>query len=834
MPTSRRSTGLTQANSAANAAHLTGGARTSGRMEPGPYEAIVISHLDPQFMGGLRVELLKKTRSGATPERTGQIIEVRYLSPFYGVTAFSNASPNDGYEYTQKSYGFWAVPPDPNTRVLVIFAEGDISQGFWIGCVQDKYMNFMVPDGRASTELTTAVPPQVQGKKLPVGEYNKQIDPGAGRDPTQYRKPYNKDFTQALEIQGLIDDQFRGITSTSARREVPSMVFGWSTPGPIDRRPGAPKGEYGERGQKANIFVNRLGGSSFVMDDGDDKYIRETPAGEGPPRYVNVEAGQTGGDKTIPINELVRLRTRTGHQILLHNSEDLIYIANSRGTGWLELTSNGKIDIYGFDSINVHSDNDLNLTADRDINIEAGRNINARASARWSEYQFTDANGILSGCVNIESKFDTDIYVQQNYKKHILGTSDEHVVGVRKVLVDADSHHETLASHFLKTAASSHTWSGEGIFEKAGTGIHRSAGQSIYDLAGSNINLRAAGVIAGDAGEIHWNSGIAGTATDATEAETAEDVIPLIRHNIPKIEPGLTTAFTIESIVKRMPTHEPYPQHENLNPVAYNRLATDREIAGQLPNTEIAPVQDTFRKSGFSTSSGSRVNPGGGANTGAGGTPGGGLAPGQLPSSGRDPLTPTPQGGVSTATQQPFTGTIGEPFQGEIAQPINGFSMAQTRAWVGALGQRESGNDYTIINSFGFAGKYQFGAAALETLGYVREGTYSRGNSALRDNAVWTGKNGATSFEAWLRNEGNCQEIAVIENANFNLRVLRRLGSVDDNDSLEHIGGMLFGAHLLGAGGISAWARGEGGQDAYGTTGDEYYNLGKEAIRRAG
>jgi hypothetical protein len=38
----------------------------------------------------------------------------------------------------------------------------------------------------------------------------------------------------------------------------------------------------------------------------------------------------------------------------------------------------------------------------------------------------------------------------------------------------------------------------------------------------------------------------------------------------------------------------------------------------------------------------------------------------------------------------------------------------------------------------------------------------------------------------------------------------------------------------LGAGGIAAWARGEGGVDGYGTTGDEYYNLGVEAIRRAG
>ena len=81
----------------------------------------------------------------------------------------------------------------------------------------------------------------------------------------------------------------------------------------------------------------------------------------------------------IPFNEHIRLRTRTGHQILLHNSEDIIYIANAQGSAWLEMTSNGKIDIYGSDSINIRTETDLNITADRDINILAGRDFNLTA-----------------------------------------------------------------------------------------------------------------------------------------------------------------------------------------------------------------------------------------------------------------------------------------------------------------------------------------------------------------------------------------------------------------------------------------------------------------------
>jgi mannose-6-phosphate isomerase-like protein (cupin superfamily) len=112
------------------------------------------------------------------------------------------------------------------------------------------------------------------------------------------------------------------------------------------------------------------------MDDGDDKFLRKKPAAEAGPEYVSPEQGQKGGDVNIPHNELTRIRTRTGHQILLHNSEDLVYISHGNGKTWIELTSNGKIDIYAEDSISIHTKNDFNFVADRDINFQAGNEIN--------------------------------------------------------------------------------------------------------------------------------------------------------------------------------------------------------------------------------------------------------------------------------------------------------------------------------------------------------------------------------------------------------------------------------------------------------------------------
>jgi hypothetical protein len=367
---------------------------------PGPFLAKIVSHLDPFFMGTLQVELLKNV--GNIPNRDGQIFQVKYLTPFYGVTSVDHLGKNADYNDTQKSYGMWMVPPDVGTIVMVIFVEGDPKQGYWIGCVQDQHMNFMIP-GLAATELSNG------SGKVPVAEFNKQTNDLTHTDTTKIKKPVHP-FTEVLKAQGLIEDEVRGVTTSSARREVPSTVFGISTPGPVDRKKGAKKGKIGKSDSRVETFVSRLGGSTFVMDDGDANFLRKTYAADGPPEYSSVDDGGSGLTD-VPHNELIRIRTRTGHQILLHNSEDLIYIANAKGTAWIELTSKGKIDIYAADSISMHTVGDFNITADKNINLTAKENINlyseksvfVTADENYEIYAKQDGKLTAGGSTNILS-----------------------------------------------------------------------------------------------------------------------------------------------------------------------------------------------------------------------------------------------------------------------------------------------------------------------------------------------------------------------------------------------------------------------------------------------
>jgi len=508
--------------------------------KPGPFLARVVSNLDPTYMGILEVEILKPV-GGSSSE--SQLHQVKYMSPFYGVTSVQANGENNDFADTQKSYGMWMVPPDVGVTVVVIFIDGDPKRGYWIGCVQDENMNFMVP-GIAATESVVENPdPDNQGRngRVPAAEYNKKIeDNNSPGDPDKNFKPEHP-FTKMLTHQGLVLDDTRGITTSSARRESPSNVFGISTPGPLDKK--GKKVKSGKAEWLADTFISRLGGSSFVMDDGDANWLRKTAPTDGPPDYASIDAGETDGDVGLPANELIRIRTRTGHQILLHNTEDLIYIGNSRGTSWIELTSDGKIDIYAQDSISVHTGNDLNFYADRDINMEAGRNFNLKVAERHQTEVGKNKICIVNGNVAIQ----------------VDGTQDETISGAVKESFGA--------TWDVTTGGQTNMTIGGGLdVNTSGANKLTSGG----DMAISAANTTISG------GNINFNGPAAATAGSASAA-TAPDPLPTIDN------PTDVDGTTITSILARIPTAEPYPHHENLDATMFKPSATDREAATAIP-----------------------------------------------------------------------------------------------------------------------------------------------------------------------------------------------------------------------------------------------------------
>jgi mannose-6-phosphate isomerase-like protein (cupin superfamily) len=235
--------------------------------------------------------------------------------------------------------------PDLDNFVICTFIAGDPMRGFWFACVPNQLGQHMVPAIAGSKNLDkeqiddSVVKQMSKDGPLPAVEFNEISNEDWSNFTEKIKKPIHEEQTKILVEQGLDRDTTRGVVSSSSQRESPSTVFGISTPGrPLSDS--TSNDDYRVYGRK--------GGHTFVMDDGDFE------------------------EK----NKLVRLRTSGGHQIIMNDSEEVLYISNGTGDAWVELTGSGNVHVYGGSSINIRAKENFNLHVDKDINIHAGGNFN--------------------------------------------------------------------------------------------------------------------------------------------------------------------------------------------------------------------------------------------------------------------------------------------------------------------------------------------------------------------------------------------------------------------------------------------------------------------------
>jgi len=340
-----------------------------------PLFGIVKNNIDPIRSGRLQVYI--SDLGGPNPDDSTSWSTVSYMSPFYGFTTPSGADTGYGeYIKNPHSYGVWNSPPDLGTTVICVFINGDPNYGFWIGCVPEPDALQMVP-AIGGTDNIVANAGEAKGLggavRLPVTNINTN-NPGianTGKFLTD-AKPVHSYVASILAQQGLIRDPIRGVIGSSAQRESPSRVgWGVSTPG----RPIYEGGFTDETIAKAATsgkstglkVVARRGGHTLVMDDGD----------------------------ILGRDQLVRLRSSLGHQILMSDDGQCLHIIHANGQSWIELGKEGTIDMYSTNSVNVRTQGDLNLHADNNININAGKalNISADTIAISSEKETTQKVG---------------------------------------------------------------------------------------------------------------------------------------------------------------------------------------------------------------------------------------------------------------------------------------------------------------------------------------------------------------------------------------------------------------------------------------------------------
>jgi len=287
----------------------------------GVHVGIVKDNYDPLYFGRLEVFI---PEFGGDPRDKVNWITVSYASPFAGSTSLFDQGLNvTEYEDTIKSYGWWGVPPDIDTRVLVAFAGGRIELGYWFACLYQRGTQISIPGIPAKRTY--------DGAPKPAAPKNKK-----DRNPDLQLYVLHKPLYNALVKQGLDEDGLRGLTSTSVERESPSKVMGILSP------------------QQ----------QQFYIDDGDK---------DGNNRQIRI---RTRNGTQLLLDDTqghIYMISRDGENWLEMNVDGqvCIYASNS-----VSIHSEKNINLRADEYVNIEAGIGVNIKAEEDdVTLEAGTNI---------------------------------------------------------------------------------------------------------------------------------------------------------------------------------------------------------------------------------------------------------------------------------------------------------------------------------------------------------------------------------------------------------------------------------------------------------------------------
>lgn len=344
---------------------------------PGPFIGIVKNNVDPSRSGKLQVWI---SEMGGKHDDAGSWLTVSYCTPFYGVTPPEKRSSGQSFSTNPHSYGMWFVPPDIGVKVLVTFIDGNKYKGYWFGCIPEWPNMHMVPGLSGPVDKKSP---------YPVVEYNDTGSSDNGITQFFKRAETKHDVQSATyQKQGLLQDPLRGPGTSSAFRETPSRVFGISTPGaPLSEQD---QSVVSDTGTVELDTVGRRGGHTFVMDDGDAQ-------------------GK---------NRQFKMRSSTGHTILMSDTGGFIYIINAAGTAWIEMDAQGSVNVYSGAQIQLSANSGINIDSKGAVKIH-GKTVDIKSD----------------GPVNIEGK---DVNVKAAGSAKMSGGKDVHIKGA-KALVTGDT-----------------------------------------------------------------------------------------------------------------------------------------------------------------------------------------------------------------------------------------------------------------------------------------------------------------------------------------------------------------------------------------------------------
>lgn len=343
---------------------------------------VVVDTDDPLQNGRLRVFCANLNDD---PKKLHHLPWAAYVSPYGGVVSNAEFSRGAG-KGPEKSegataYGFWGIP-EQGSLVLVTCIDGDERRRVWMGCVQPHREMHSLFHGRYDWQDGGSVDGPLTSTKSPIEPQYTNADSAfqGKKDSAEWKTrqaEYQATANTDHEEDVMIDQQYTEISESEDDDWVKPIVgahgYDWS-------------------GNKAvgSFLASRVFGFStpgfhaFTMDD-------------------------------RPSNSRIRLRSSTGHQIILDDTNERIYVATNEGKSWIEMDSNGNIDGYSERRISMRAKEDINFSTDGTFRVKAEKGIHMYAGNTEGQEPL-DSNKPEDGEIRFHSTGDMHMLVEKNLR----------------------------------------------------------------------------------------------------------------------------------------------------------------------------------------------------------------------------------------------------------------------------------------------------------------------------------------------------------------------------------------------------------------------------------
>jgi len=343
---------------------------------------VVVDTDDPLQCGRLRVFC---PNLNDDPKKLQHLPWASYVSPYGGTISNSQFSRGSGKGPEKSdgatSYGFWAIP-EQGATVLVTCIDGDERRRVWLGCLYAPRETHTLFHGRYEWQDGGSVDGPLTSSKSPIEPLhtnaskafdNKKDSPEWKTRQAEYQATANTDH----ENPDLIDQQNPEISELEQHEWVKPILgshgYDWTRNKAL-----------GEFLASMVSGFSTPGLHAFTLDD-------------------------------RPFNNRIRLRSSTGHQIILDDTNERIYVSTNEGNSWIEMDSNGNIDVYAARRLSAHAQEDINLSTEGSIRLKGKKGIFMYAGDTEGQTPLEDGKP-EDGEIRLHSTSDTHIVSEKSIR----------------------------------------------------------------------------------------------------------------------------------------------------------------------------------------------------------------------------------------------------------------------------------------------------------------------------------------------------------------------------------------------------------------------------------